>query len=87
MADATADCRIQLFNELQPYADHFHPMPIRKPNEQTIINNRRIGVPFQAVALTPLKKQVIDPAKLDIWDYCVRRLFVRRATALDQCIE
>lgn len=90
MASATADCQIQLSNELQPYTHHFHPIPWgTTPGEKQSAahSNRKIGVPFQAVTVTPLEKQVIDPTKLDIWDFCVRRLFVRRATPLEKCIE
>lgn len=87
MATATADFQTKLYDELQPYAQHFHPTLLKKASDTIKISNRRIGVPFQAVEITPLVKQVINPEKLDTWDYCIRRLYVRKATPLNQCIE
>ncbi|KAJ4483467.1 S-adenosyl-L-methionine-dependent methyltransferase [Lentinula aciculospora] len=87
MATATADFQTTLYDELQPYAEHFHPALAKKPSETLKISNRRIGVPFRAVEITPLEEQVINPDKLDTWDYCIRRLYVRKATPLKQCIE
>ncbi|KAJ3735654.1 S-adenosyl-L-methionine-dependent methyltransferase [Lentinula guzmanii] len=85
MATATADFQTKMYDELQPYAEHFHPILVKKATDK--LSNRRIGVPFQAVEITPLEKQVINPDKLDTWDYCIRRLYVRKATPLQQCIE
>ncbi|KAJ3815844.1 S-adenosyl-L-methionine-dependent methyltransferase [Lentinula lateritia] len=87
MATATADFQTKLYDELQPYAQHFHPTLLKKASDTTKFSNRRVGIPFQAVEITPLVKQVINPEKLDTWDYCIRRLYVRKATPLNQCIE
>ncbi|KIK67474.1 hypothetical protein GYMLUDRAFT_873448 [Collybiopsis luxurians FD-317 M1] len=87
MASATAESRVLLYDQLQPYSNHFHPMSNKGTRNTSKFSNRKIGIPFQAVEIVPLENQVIDPSKLDIWDYCVRRLFVRKATTLEKCIE
>ncbi|KAF5393355.1 hypothetical protein D9757_000545 [Collybiopsis confluens] len=87
MARATANSQLLLYDQLQPYPDHFHPILKGAASAVKNSSNRKIGIPFQAVEIIPLEEQVIDGDKLDIWDYCVRRLFVRKATTLEKCIE
>ncbi|KAJ3777845.1 S-adenosyl-L-methionine-dependent methyltransferase [Lentinula raphanica] len=87
MATATAEFETKMYDALQPYSEHFHPTLLKKPVDTAKFSNRRIGVPFHAAEITPLEKQVINPEKLDTWDYCIRRLYVRKATPLQQCIE
>ncbi|KAJ3763586.1 S-adenosyl-L-methionine-dependent methyltransferase [Lentinula raphanica] len=87
MGTATAEFQTKMYDALQPYSEHFHPTLLKKPVDTAKFSNRRIGVPFHAAEITPLEKQVINPEKLDTWDYCIRRLYVRKATPLQQCIE
>ncbi|KAF8893372.1 hypothetical protein BD779DRAFT_1505842 [Infundibulicybe gibba] len=84
IAEAVAQSSEALpFSLLQPFQDHFHPVPSTfSMSSEKRHNNRRVGNPFQAINITPLEFQAIKKGKLDKWDYCLRRLFVRKATAL-----
>ena len=53
-----------------------------------------IGNPMSVITAIPLPlifcilnfSKLIEPEDLDYWDYCLRKLFVQKATALDKCI-
>ncbi|KAF7428018.1 Mitochondrial transcription factor 1 [Pleurotus ostreatus] len=75
---------------LSPFAKHFHPKP-RTPLPSTVkhhnkVENRKIGIPFQAINVTPLVHPAIEPSVLHKWDYCLRRLFVLKSKALKDAI-
>ncbi|KAF9071676.1 S-adenosyl-L-methionine-dependent methyltransferase [Rhodocollybia butyracea] len=84
MASATASLKPLMDEELRPFAKHFHPTP---PKNSTKVTNRQVGNPFLAIEIIPLEERIIDETKLEMWDYCCRRLFVRKATPLTKCIE
>ncbi|KAK1236334.1 hypothetical protein PQX77_000412 [Marasmius sp. AFHP31] len=79
VADATVDCEHQLSKELQPYRENFYcSSPVGKKSG---------GLPqFQAISVIPKEQQIIQPGDMEIWDYCLRRLFVQRATPLQKSI-
>ncbi|KAF5348737.1 hypothetical protein D9758_006819 [Tetrapyrgos nigripes] len=80
VSECTSELNSLLFDELQPYPNHFHPILFRKYTLEADVrkgNNRKAGNPFRAL---------IKPGTLDIWDYCVRRLFVQKATAVGRAI-
>ncbi|KAG7091060.1 hypothetical protein E1B28_010117 [Marasmius oreades] len=79
VADAMVDCQQQLYDELQPYRDHF--FPIRSPTA-----TNRAGLPFLAVSVIPKENPLIEAGDMEIWDYCLRRLFVQRATPIAKAI-
>ncbi|KAF8658323.1 hypothetical protein AX16_002091 [Volvariella volvacea WC 439] len=83
IAEATANYSEAVpYESLQPYEDHFHPA---RPSLSTPVEkkaNKRPGNPFQAINIIPLENQVISRGRLDQWDYCLRRLFVKKATPL-----
>ncbi|TFK74052.1 S-adenosyl-L-methionine-dependent methyltransferase [Pluteus cervinus] len=84
IAEAVATCQEALpFDSLQPYDEHFHPTRISvTANADRKAKNRRVGNPFQAITVTPRTERIIQKGKLDQWDFCLRRLFVRKATPL-----
>ncbi|KAJ7287554.1 S-adenosyl-L-methionine-dependent methyltransferase [Mycena rebaudengoi] len=90
VAKAVARCEEAVpYDELQPYGDHFHPRPTAgaqavraKQKEDTKLLQGKPGNPFLAINSFPLELQAIRPGLLDKWDYCLRRLYVRRATPL-----
>ncbi|ESK97403.1 mitochondrial rna polymerase specificity factor [Moniliophthora roreri MCA 2997] len=88
VADATVDCTVLLDDELQPYRDNFYPVPSLLANklDAKVTGNRKAGVPFQAVSVIPTEKQIIGPGEMEAWDYCLRRLFVQRATPIEKAI-
>ncbi|KAJ7462266.1 S-adenosyl-L-methionine-dependent methyltransferase [Mycena galericulata] len=79
---------------LQPYADHFHPTPsatslaLRAKEKKAArpLMTGKPGNPFVAVNFTPLEHQVIRPGLLEKWDYCLRHLFVNRATPIKNAL-
>lgn len=89
IAEATAECDHAVLPEaLLPYELHFHPA---RPSMSTSPegrkhNSRRIGNPFQAINIVPREEQAIKKGQLDEWDFCLRRLFVQRATALRKAL-
>ncbi|KAF8627810.1 hypothetical protein AX15_004235 [Amanita polypyramis BW_CC] len=89
VAEATADCSYAVPPEsLLPYELHFHPM---RPSVPTATdgrkhNTRRVGNPFQGVNVIPLEDQAIKKGQLDEWDFCLRRLYVQKATSLKKAL-
>ncbi|KAF9462341.1 S-adenosyl-L-methionine-dependent methyltransferase [Collybia nuda] len=84
IAEAVAECTEALpFSKFQPYQDHFHPTRSLFGSDPNLkYNARRTGNPFQAIKVIPREHQVIPKGDLDSWDFCLRRLFVRKATPL-----
>jgi len=81
IADSVAQCREVIpYSEMQPFEGHFHPVAGRSAEKGS--DNRRVGNPFQAIDVIPLEHQVIEKGLMETWDYCLRRLYVRKATAL-----
>ncbi|KAF9482258.1 S-adenosyl-L-methionine-dependent methyltransferase [Pholiota conissans] len=87
-ADTLARCKVSVMGQavatfqenvppeaLQPHGDHFFPY-------------RAGAIPLSevVVTITPRANSVIPPGDLDLWDYCLRKLFVMRATPLEKCI-
>ncbi|KAJ6593879.1 S-adenosyl-L-methionine-dependent methyltransferase [Mycena capillaripes] len=78
---------------LQPYAEHFHPIPLpmtltreKGKQESRSLMARKAGTPFVAVNFTPLEHQAIRPGQLIKWDYCLRHLYVNRATPIKDAL-
>ncbi|KAF8971134.1 S-adenosyl-L-methionine-dependent methyltransferase [Flammula alnicola] len=69
------------YEKLQPYADHFHPARLSQTKETD-----RYRSPHVAITITPLQHPVIKSGDLDYWDFCLRKLFVQKATPLERCI-
>ncbi|KAG5642486.1 hypothetical protein DXG03_002736 [Asterophora parasitica] len=68
---------------LQPYDDHFHPVSsMYAKSADTKKSSRAVGLPFASLQVEPLENQFIKKGETDMWDYCLRRLFVRKATEL-----
>jgi len=87
IAEATAQCKMALGpDKMLPYDDHFHPTVSKSAHVGHMTDNRRIGTPFVAVEIKPLKRQAIGKGMLDKWDYCLRRLFVMKSTPLKKAI-
>ncbi|KAI0087972.1 S-adenosyl-L-methionine-dependent methyltransferase [Irpex rosettiformis] len=85
VAEATARTEYSLPpHNLLPYDDHFHPRTrgaqVNRPE------SRRLGHPLVAANVVPYERQIISPGHLDQWDYCLRRLFVRKSTPLKNAI-
>jgi transcription factor 1 len=72
------------FEATQPFKDHFHPVPYAKyaPVPSKHPDTRRVGNPYQVVLTVPREFQAIQPGHLDYWDYCLRKMFVQKATPL-----
>ncbi|KAI0812800.1 S-adenosyl-L-methionine-dependent methyltransferase [Irpex lacteus] len=85
VAEATAEKALSLSpNRLLPYDDHFHP---RTRTAQSFRpESRRLGHPLVSANVIPYEKQIITSGLLDQWDYCLRRLFVRKSTPLKNAI-
>jgi len=87
MAQAAADFSEAVpYDALQPFQDHFHPTVPKHEGNKVGLDERRTGNPMSSLTAIPLKDQIIKPGDLDYWDYCLRKLFVQKATALDKCI-
>ncbi|PPQ99759.1 hypothetical protein CVT24_009662 [Panaeolus cyanescens] len=77
---------------LHPFAEHFHPrIENRKPDEDisltdSLLNERRMGAQHVAIRVTPWADRVIKPRQLEFWDYCLRNLFILKATPLSKTI-
>lgn len=62
IAEATATTSTSLPAEsLVPFSDHFHPATPKIVQHSPVPENRRIGLPFVAVGIQPLKQQVRPP--------------------------
>ncbi|KJA20076.1 hypothetical protein HYPSUDRAFT_43714 [Hypholoma sublateritium FD-334 SS-4] len=59
---------------LQPHWEHFFPTRFGQP----------LTVTMTACTIVPMAEQMIPPGDLDLWDYCLRKLFVLRATPLSE---
>ncbi|KAG6856289.1 hypothetical protein H0H87_005772 [Tephrocybe sp. NHM501043] len=88
VAEATAQCTPSLnFLESQPYEEHFHPIPgIRAMAAEMKKDSRAVGRPFRTMTAIPLENQLIPKGQMDAWDYCLRRLFVKKSTELRKAI-
>ncbi|KAJ6499322.1 S-adenosyl-L-methionine-dependent methyltransferase [Mycena sanguinolenta] len=92
IAAAVASCEEAVpFKALQPYAEHFYPPPpgqTRGASKTASVHEakRKAGTPFLAINVTPLENQVIQPGVLLKWDYCLRHLYVNRATPIKNAL-
>ncbi|CAK5265608.1 unnamed protein product [Mycena citricolor] len=73
---------------LKPYGDHFHPTNRASSvlKKDTKANLMRPGSPFVGINIVPNEEQVIKPGLMNAWDYCLRHLYVQRATPLEKAI-
>ncbi|KAF9568239.1 S-adenosyl-L-methionine-dependent methyltransferase [Agrocybe pediades] len=76
------------YDDLQPYHEKFHPARVGHAStaRHTELDARRVSSPLVAIQCIPKEKPVIAPGDLDFWDYCVRKLFVQKATPLSKSI-
>ncbi|KAJ7725843.1 S-adenosyl-L-methionine-dependent methyltransferase [Mycena maculata] len=82
------------YRQLQPYTDHFHPLPsaaalaqrAKEKQEERPLMTGKQGNPFVAVNIIPLEHQAIRPGLLHKWDYCLRHLYVNRATPIKNAL-
>ncbi|KAF8629119.1 hypothetical protein AX17_005705 [Amanita inopinata Kibby_2008] len=90
IAEATAECSEAVVPEsLLPYELHFHPARpsvLITPEKDRKHNSRRVGNPFRTLNIIPLEHQAIKKGQLDEWDFCLRRLFVQKATQLKKAL-
>ncbi|KAJ7497275.1 S-adenosyl-L-methionine-dependent methyltransferase, partial [Mycena latifolia] len=95
IAAAVASCQEAVpYSALQPYTDHFHPIPsgtslvqkTKEKEDRKPVLTGKPGNPFVAVNITPIENQVIRPGLLDKWDYCLRHLYVNRATPIKNAL-
>ncbi|KAF8812924.1 S-adenosyl-L-methionine-dependent methyltransferase [Phlegmacium glaucopus] len=95
MAQAAADLSEAVpYDSLQPFQDHFHPTVPKQEeiNSRQGLNERRTGNPMSAISVIPSQHQAsylssaIEPGDLDYWDFCLRKLFVQKATSVEKCI-
>ncbi|KAG6876930.1 hypothetical protein C0992_011334, partial [Termitomyces sp. T32_za158] len=88
VAEATAECTTPLeFAATQPYEQHFHPFPsFRSLHTEAKKDVRAIGRPFRTVNIIPFEKQIVGKGQMDAWDFCLRRLFVKKSTPLKNAI-
>ncbi|KAJ7084366.1 S-adenosyl-L-methionine-dependent methyltransferase [Mycena belliarum] len=95
IAAAVASCKEAVpYSTLQPYADHFHPVPsasaqaqrAKEKEQERPLMIGKPGNPFVAINIEPLKHQAIRPGLLDKWDYCLRHLYVNRATPIKNAL-
>ncbi|KAJ7647354.1 S-adenosyl-L-methionine-dependent methyltransferase [Roridomyces roridus] len=93
-AATTAFSEAVPYSMLQPYTDHFHPIPsainlAEREKEQKLarpLMTGKAGNPFVAANFTPLEHQLIKPGLLHKWDYCLRHLYVNRAQPLKNAL-
>ncbi|EGO25841.1 hypothetical protein SERLADRAFT_369203 [Serpula lacrymans var. lacrymans S7.9] len=86
IAQAVAECEEAISGDaLLPYDEHWHPVS-PKIAYTTRPENRRTGTPMVAINIYPHKHQFIKKDMLDKWDYCLRRLFVLKSTALSSAL-
>ena len=71
---------------LLPFNDHFHPARNAHLATERKPASRRIGAPFVSVNVIPREKQLIRRGQLDEWDFVLRKLFVHKATPLNEAI-
>ncbi|KAJ7096344.1 S-adenosyl-L-methionine-dependent methyltransferase [Mycena epipterygia] len=95
IAAAVASCQEAVpYSALQPYVDHFHPIPsatslaqrAKEKEDARRLMTGRAGNPFVAINVTPLEYQAIRPGLLHKWDYCLRHLYVNRATPIKNAL-
>ncbi|KAG6865520.1 hypothetical protein C0991_001841 [Blastosporella zonata] len=88
VAEATAECIPCLdFYATQPYDEHFHPIPAAKAIAVELKkDSRAVGRPFRAMTIVPFENQIIPKGQMDAWDYCLRRLYVKKSTELKKAI-
>jgi len=87
MTQAAAEITETLpFTQLQPYGDHFHPVRITELEQSkgSLLLPGGFGSPHAALTATPKVDQIIQPGDLDYWDYCLRKLFVQKATPINK---
>ncbi|KAF5376226.1 hypothetical protein D9615_008540 [Tricholomella constricta] len=94
--DPSARCKVSIIAEasahitsalpssvLNPFDQHFHPVTSAHAKAADLKrSSRAVGLPFQSMNLVPRQHQLIRKGQTDAWDYCLRRLFVRKATEL-----
>jgi len=89
IAEAATECSYAVpLKSLQPYDTHFHPSRTAIPGnlDNRGFNTSRFSKPMQAVNFVPLEEQAIKKGDLDVWDFCLRRLFVQKATLLKRAL-
>ncbi|KAG6918073.1 hypothetical protein DXG01_016731 [Tephrocybe rancida] len=88
VAQATAECTTPLdWSETTPYSEHFHPIPSARAKAAELKkDSRAVGLPFCTMIAVPLEKQIIPKGQMDAWDFCLRRLYVKRSTELRKAI-
>ncbi|KAG5720008.1 hypothetical protein E4T56_gene6859 [Termitomyces sp. T112] len=88
VAEATASCTPTLdFAATQPYDQHFYPLPsLRRMAIDMKKDVRAIGRPYRTMTVVPLEDQLIGKGQMDAWDFCLRRLFVKKSTQLKEVI-
>ncbi|TFK53582.1 S-adenosyl-L-methionine-dependent methyltransferase [Heliocybe sulcata] len=69
-------------SRLLPYEEHFHPAFVR---ENRTGKEKHHG-PLISINTLPLAQQVIDTYSLEKWDFCLRRLFVLKRTAIGKAV-
>ncbi|KAL1942687.1 hypothetical protein VTO73DRAFT_4927 [Trametes versicolor] len=85
ISEATADVKPAVDpEELAPYADYFHPIPVVAGVHKVV--SKRIGQPMHAFTAIPYEEQVIQRGDTDKWDFCLRRLFVLKNTPLKNAL-
>ncbi|KAF8160620.1 S-adenosyl-L-methionine-dependent methyltransferase [Crassisporium funariophilum] len=89
MAQAAAEWKeVVPFEALQPFSTHFHPENAHssKLGNFTPLEARIGGNPMTAIQVIPCLEQYIKPGDLDYWDFCLRKLFVQKATPIEKCV-
>ncbi|KAJ7594591.1 S-adenosyl-L-methionine-dependent methyltransferase [Mycena floridula] len=70
------------YDVTQPFEENFYPNTVNI----RVAQRHRLGNPFRAVSLVPLQHQAINPHLIDKWDYCIRRLFVRKSQPISKSL-
>jgi mitochondrial transcription factor 1 len=87
VAQAVAECKEAVpYDALQPYDDHFYPLRGINQTHSTVKKTRTVGNPYTTLHAVPHHEQVIQKGKMDQWDYVLRRMFVKKASSLKDCI-
>ncbi|KAG6861468.1 hypothetical protein C0995_016247 [Termitomyces sp. Mi166 len=87
VAEAAASCTPTLDPEAtQPYEQHFYPQPSLRGPVDLKKDTRAIGRPFLTMTVVPFEKQMIPKGQMDAWDFCLRRLYVKKSTELKKAI-
>ncbi|GLB45068.1 putative class I-like SAM-binding methyltransferase superfamily, rRNA adenine N(6)-methyltransferase family protein [Lyophyllum shimeji] len=91
VAEASSTCTAALPPALlSPFDAHFHPVstsPHAKPAENKR-SSRAVGLPFTSMNIVPHREseQLIGRGKMDMWDYVLRRMFVKKATEVAKAL-